>query len=214
MVPPVGFPRLWFAAGLILSLGTCALPRSGPDYAEITAPASPDLHFDVVRVTPAVAAATRIDERLGFAKVFVEARVENTATVAPGDVMAITVWENIDQGLLNPQGIGATPLRIMLRHILPQLIAPLLVLSSVLVGATIVTEAALSFLGLGANSPENPTWGFMLFEAVARGSLDRFRWMSMVPGIAITLTVLSFNLLGDALRDILDPRLRGTGAGA
>ena len=112
------------------------------------------------------------------------------------------------------KSIGATPLRIMLRHILPQLIAPLLVLSSVLVGATIVTEAALSFLGLGANSPENPTWGFMLFEAVARGSLDRFWWMSMVPGIAITLTVLSFNLLGDALRDILDPRLRGTGAGA
>ncbi len=110
MVPSVGFFRLWFAAGLILSLGACALPRSGPDYAEITAPAPQDLQFDVVRVTPAVTAATRIDERLGFASVFVEARVENTATVAPGDVMAITVWENIDQGLLNPQGIGATPL--------------------------------------------------------------------------------------------------------
>ncbi len=106
--------------------------------------------------------------------------------------------------------LGATPQRIMLHHILPQLVAPLLVLASVLIGATIVTEAALSFLGLGANSPENPTWGFMLFEAVARPPLDRFYWMSMAPGIAITLTVLAFNLLGDALRDIFDPRLRGT----
>lgn len=110
--------------------------------------------------------------------------------------------------------IGASPTRIMVRHILPQLVAPILVLFSVLIGGTIVTEAALSFLGLGANSAENPTWGFMLFEAVARPPLDRFYWMSLAPGIAITLTVLSFNLLGDALRDIFDPRLRGTGAGA
>ena len=115
MVPPVSFrflcfPRLWLAAGLVLSLGACALPRSGPEFAEITAPAPPDLPFDIVRVTPAVTTATRIDERLGFAGIFVEARVEKTATVAPGDVMAITVWENIEQGLLNPQGIGATPL--------------------------------------------------------------------------------------------------------
>jgi polysaccharide export outer membrane protein len=110
MVSPVPFLRFWLAAGLILSLGACALPRSGPDYSELTAPAPQDLQFDVVRVNPAVVAATRIDERSGFAISFTEARAENTATVAPGDVMAITVWENIDQGLLNPQGIGATPL--------------------------------------------------------------------------------------------------------
>ena len=110
MVPPAGFTRLWFAAGLLLSLGACALPRSGPDYGEITSAAAPDLPFEVVRVTPAVTTATRIDERSGFSRAFIDARTENTATVAPGDVMAITVWENIDQGLLNPQGIGATPL--------------------------------------------------------------------------------------------------------
>lgn len=112
------------------------------------------------------------------------------------------------------KAVGATPVRVMLRHILPNIFAPILVLASVLIGATIVTEAALSFLGLGANSAENPTWGFMLFEAVARGSMDRFWWMTVAPGLAITLTVLAFNLLGDALRDIFDPRLRGTGAGA
>jgi polysaccharide export outer membrane protein len=110
MVLSVGFSRLCLAAGLLLSLGACALPRSGPDYSEITAAAPQDLQFDVVRVTSAVTAATRIDEHSGFASVFIKARAENTATVAPGDVMAITVWENIDQGLLNPQGIGATPL--------------------------------------------------------------------------------------------------------
>ena len=104
-----GFPRLCVTAGLLLFLSACALPRSGPSYSEVTA-AAPDLQFDVVSVTAAVAAAIRIDERGGFSNAFTEARAENTATIAPGDVMAITVWENIDQGLLNPQGIGATPL--------------------------------------------------------------------------------------------------------
>jgi len=110
MIPLASLPRLCLAAGLILGLGACAVPRSGPDYAEIIAPGPQDLPFHIVRVTPAVTAATRIDERLGFSSVFVKARTEDTATIAPGDVMAITVWENIDKGLLNPQGIGATPL--------------------------------------------------------------------------------------------------------
>ncbi len=110
MVSLVSFSRLWLAVALSLSLGACALPRNGPDYSEVTAPAPPDLQYDIVRVTPAIADAARIDERSGFTVTFTEARAENTATVAPGDVMAITVWENIDQGLLNSQGIGATPL--------------------------------------------------------------------------------------------------------
>jgi polysaccharide export outer membrane protein len=97
-------------ASLLLGISACAMPRSGPDYGEVTAVPSPELNYDVVRVTVAVAAATRIDERMGFPPAFAAANPEDTATVAPGDVMAITVWENIDQGLLNPQGIGATPL--------------------------------------------------------------------------------------------------------
>lgn len=112
------------------------------------------------------------------------------------------------------KAIGATPVRVMARHIFPNVVAPILVLASVLIGATITTEAALSFLGLGAHSADHPTWGFMLNEAVARGNMARFWWLSIMPGVAITLTVLAFNLLGDALRDLLDPRLRGTGAGA
>lgn len=112
MISLVVRPRFGIAAGLILSLslGACGLPRAGPDYGEVTAPAPKDLPFDVVRIVPSVAAATRIDERSGFTASFTQTGAENTAAVAPGDVMAITVWENIDQGLLNPQGIGATPL--------------------------------------------------------------------------------------------------------
>jgi len=106
----LGFPRLCVAAGLLLFLSSCALPRSGPSYSEITAAAPSDLQFDVVNVTTAIAAASRINEHSGFSSTFTEAWAENTATIAPGDVMEITVWENIDQGLLNPQGIGATPL--------------------------------------------------------------------------------------------------------
>jgi len=104
-------PSRTLAALFVLALtSACAVPRSGPDYSEITAEAPAALPYDVVRVTPAIVRATRIDERMGFPPSFVSARAEDTATVAPGDVMAITVWENIDQGLLNPQGIGATPL--------------------------------------------------------------------------------------------------------
>ena len=110
--------------------------------------------------------------------------------------------------------IGAGPIRVIFRHILPNIMAPILVIASVTIGGTILAEAALSFLGLGANSAENPTWGFILFEATQRGNLDRWPWLALAPGVAITLIVLSFNLLGDALRDILDPRLRGTSAGA
>ncbi|MCY3569427.1 MAG: ABC transporter permease [Chloroflexi bacterium] len=110
--------------------------------------------------------------------------------------------------------IGAGPGRIITRHILPNIMAPILVIASVTIGGTILAEAALSFLGLGANSAENPTWGFILFEATQRGNLDRWPWLALTPGAAITLIVLAFNLLGDALRDVLDPRLRGTGAGA
>jgi polysaccharide export outer membrane protein len=109
-VSSASLARLCLAVGLMLGPSACALPRNGPSYGEITAPAPADLHYDIVRVTPAVAAATRIDERRGFPPAFTSAAPENTAEVAPGDVMAITVWENIDQGLLNPQGIGATPL--------------------------------------------------------------------------------------------------------
>ena len=110
MIPMTRLARASLLAGLILGLGACAVPRSGPYYEEVTAPAPAEIDYDIVRVNAAVAAATRIDERMGFARVFREAPPVDTAAIARGDVLSITVWENIEQGLLNPEGIGATQL--------------------------------------------------------------------------------------------------------
>lgn len=104
------------------------------------------------------------------------------------------------------RAIGATNLRIMWRHILPNVVAPILVLTSAYVGAAILIEASLSFLGLGTQPP-NPSWGLML-SGTGRRYMEEAPWMAIFPGLAISLTVLSFNMLGDVLRDMLDPRLR------
>jgi peptide/nickel transport system permease protein len=119
----------------------------------------------------------------------------------------LTVKENayIDAA----RAIGASPLRVVIRHILPNILAPIMVLVSVIIGGAILVEAALSFLGLGVPPPD-ATWGSMLSGGNTSGALQRSPWLALAPGIAITVTVLAFNLLGDALRDILDPRLRGT----
>jgi ABC-type dipeptide/oligopeptide/nickel transport system permease subunit len=105
------------------------------------------------------------------------------------------------------QAIGVSDLGIMARHVAPQCIAPTLVLFSASLGGAIFAEAALSFLGLGIPQP-NPSWGNMLGGILA----NQFRpdwWLVIFPGLAITLTILAFNLVGDGLRDYLDPKLRG-----
>ena len=101
--------------------------------------------------------------------------------------------------------VGCTHRRIMLRHILPNVIGPIIVLATLDVGWAILNASALSFLGLGVQPP-TPEWGSMLNEG--RGFLRDAPWVTAAPGLAIALTVLSVNLLGDALRDSLDPRLR------
>ena len=103
--------------------------------------------------------------------------------------------------------IGASPARIMIRHVTPQCIAPLLVVASASLGGAIFTEAALSYLGLGIPPPD-PSWGNML-GGILVASFKPPWWLVVFPGCAITLTILAFNLFGDALRDHLDPRLRG-----
>ena len=103
--------------------------------------------------------------------------------------------------------IGMSEWRIALRHILPNTLAPLIVLSTAQLGSTILTEASLSFLGLGVPEPF-PSWGRML-SASAAEYMRTAPWLVIFPGLAISLTVFGTNLLGDALRDILDPRQRG-----
>ena len=105
------------------------------------------------------------------------------------------------------RGVGASSLRVMLRHILPQCVAPYLILATTHLGVAIVIEASLGFLGVGI-PPPTPTWGNMLSDALNSGLVPPW-WLVLFPGAAITITVLAFNLLGDGIRDRLDPRLRG-----
>ena len=102
---------------------------------------------------------------------------------------------------------GASTLRVMARHVLPQCVAPYLVLATTHLGVAIVIEAALGFLGVGV-PPPTPTWGNMLADAIT-GLVPQW-WLVLFPGLAITVTVLAFNLLGDGIRDSLDPRLAPT----
>ncbi|TDE14109.1 nickel transporter permease [Jiangella asiatica] len=105
---------------------------------------------------------------------------------------------------------GAGDLRIVGRHVLPNVTAPIIVQTSISLAFAILSEAALSFVGLGTQPPD-PSWGRMLSEG--RGFIEQAWWMAVFPGLAIFVTVLAFNVLGDALRDVLDPRQRSAMAG-
>jgi peptide/nickel transport system permease protein len=107
------------------------------------------------------------------------------------------------------RSLGGGNIRIMLRHLLPNVVAPLIVITTVYFSTAILSEASLSFLGLGTQPPE-AAWGNML--STARSYIDQSIWMSIFPGVAIMIVVLGFNFLGDGLRDVLDPRIGG-GAG-
>jgi peptide/nickel transport system permease protein len=104
------------------------------------------------------------------------------------------------------RSLGANDLRIITRHVLPNIVAPLIVLTTVYFSQAILGEAFLSFLGLGTQPPE-AAWGNML--STARNFIESSVWMSVFPGLAIMFAVLGFNFLGDGLRDVLDPRLGG-----
>jgi peptide/nickel transport system permease protein len=103
------------------------------------------------------------------------------------------------------RAVGNPPWRIALRHILPNITAPLIVQATLAIAAAVIAEASLSFLGLGQQPPA-PSWGSML--NTAKNYVDNAPWMAIWPGLAIFLLVLSFNLLGDGLRDAFDPRTR------
>ena len=129
--------------------------------------------------------------------------------IAPGSSRVIrgavlTIKENIY--IDAARSIGASDVRIDMRHILPNVVAPVIIIATVWVGNAIVIEATLSFLGLGT-PPPTPTWGEVLAGEGQR-NLENAPWLAIFPGLAISIVVLSFNMLGDALRDVLDPRLR------
>ena len=109
---------------------------------------------------------------------------------------------------LAARSIGATDMRIMFQHIMPQCVAPWLIIATAALGTAIISEASLSFLGMGV-PPTTPTWGGMLSQR-GREYFVLAPQMAIFPGIAISLAVYGFNLFGDAIRDVLDPRLRGS----
>ncbi len=124
-----------------------------------------------------------------------------TARIVRGDVLALKEREFV----LAARSIGTSPPWMILRHILPNILSPIMVSATLGIATAIITESALSFLGFGF-PPDFPTWGKLLFDAVDRMEIypERVVW----PGLAISLTVLSVNYIGDGLRDALDPRIR------
>lgn len=112
-----------------------------------------------------------------------------------------------DEYIEATEALGASDLRVLVRHILPNTLAPITVQSTLNFGLAIIDIAALSFLGFGAQAGA-PSWGLMLARGVENGLLTGKWWMSFFPGLFLALTVLGFNLLGDGMRDALDPRMR------
>ncbi|MGD9862439.1 MAG: ABC transporter permease [Pseudodonghicola sp.] len=125
-----------------------------------------------------------------------------TARIVRGDVLAIKEREFV----LAARSIGTTNTMMIARHILPNVLSPIMVSATLGIATAIITESALSFLGLGF-PPDFPTWGRLLFDAT--DYLQQYPERVFWPGLAISLTVLSVNYLGDGLRDALDPRIRG-----
>ncbi|QJF50823.1 ABC transporter permease [Roseobacter ponti] len=125
-----------------------------------------------------------------------------TARIVRGEILALKEREFI----LAARSIGTTPFQIIRRHLLPNVVSPIMVSATLGLATAIITESALSFLGVGFPS-DFPTWGKLLSDAVPR--MEEFPERVMLPGILISVTVLSVNYLGDGLRDALDPRIRG-----
>jgi peptide/nickel transport system permease protein len=125
-----------------------------------------------------------------------------TARIVRGDILAIKEREFV----LAARSIGTKNSKLISRHILPNVVSPIMVSATLGIANAIITESALSFLGLGF-PPDFPTWGRLLYDATDYLTMypERVFW----PGFAISLTVLSVNYLGDGLRDALDPRIRG-----
>jgi peptide/nickel transport system permease protein len=126
----------------------------------------------------------------------------HSARVVRGEVLALKEREFV----LAARSIGTPPRRMILRHILPNVISPIMVAATLGIANAIITESALSFLGLGF-PPDFPTWGRILFDGAEY--IQQYPQRVIWPGVAISLTVLSVNYIGDGLRDALDPRIRG-----
>jgi len=164
------------------------------------------LVMDVVFAFPAILLAIAIIAMLGSSlpNVMLAIGIVNTPTfmrVVRGSTLSLRRSTYVEAAI----SLGATTLRVLARHVFPNLAAPLIVLASLNFAFAVLAEASLAYLGLG-NKPPSPSWGSMVSGSY--GFLEIAPWAALFPGMAIALTVLGFNLLGDGVRDALDPRLR------
>jgi peptide/nickel transport system permease protein len=165
--------------------------------------------IDAMQAFPALILAMAIAAAVGpgLDKAFIPiaaALIPRPARVVRGSVLSAKQMPWVEAA----RTVGATDVRIIFRHILPNVFAPIIVLMSLVLGIAILTEASLSFLGLGVQPP-TPAWGSML-SGTSTVYFETSPHLAIVPGVAISLAVFAFNLFGDALRDVLDPRLRGS----
>jgi peptide/nickel transport system permease protein len=207
--------RLLFGAGISFQVGVIAVGISGiagvllgllAGYVGGWLDAVLTLVMDVLFAFPAVLLAIAIIAMLGssLANVMLAIGVVNTPVfmrVVRGSTLSLRKTTYVEAAI----SVGASTPRILARHIFPNLTAPVIVLASLNFAFAVLTEAALAFLGLG-NKPPAPSWGSMVSSSF--GFLEIAPWAALFPGLAIALAVLGFNLLGDGLRDALDPRLR------
>lgn len=159
----------------------------------------PDLVFVVVLMAVFGPGMLNIIFSLSIVSLFWNTRIIR------GEVLSLKENQYVEAA----RSMGASDMRIMMRHILPNAMAPIIILVTIRVGSFILAEASISFLGFGI-PPPNPSWGGMLTGTGVHYMLSG-PWLAIYPGLALTLTVFAFNILGDAMRDLLDPRLKGSG---
>ena len=207
--------RLLFGAGISFQVGIISVGISGVagvilgllgGYVGGWVDAVLTLCMDVLFAFPAVLLAIAIMAMLGSSlpNVMLAIGIVTMPTfmrVVRGSTLSLRNSSFVEAAL----SLGAPTPRLLVRHILPNLTAPLIVLASLNFAFAVLTEASLAFLGLG-NKPPSPSWGSMVSSSY--GFLETDPWPTLMPGLAIALAVLGFNLLGDGLRDALDPRLR------
>ena len=165
--------------------------------------------IDAIQAFPGLILALAVVAALGpgITKAFIAISITllaRPARVVRGSVLGAKAMPWVEAA----RTVGCGDARIIFRHILPNVFAPIIVLASLVLGVAILVEASLSYLGLGVLPPE-PAWGSMLSTS-ASGFFETSPHLALIPGIAISLAVFAFNLLGDGLRDVLDPRMRGS----
>ncbi|MDO8885289.1 ABC transporter permease [Candidatus Oleimmundimicrobium sp.] len=197
----VGILAVIFGLAIGLFMGALAGYKGG--LADVLVMRMADIFFAFPYILGAIAVMTILGP--GLRNIIIAIGILEWAYIARlfrSSVLATKVNDYVEAA----RAIGASDSRILIKHILPNAIAPVIVYSAMSVGTAIITEAALSFLGIGVQPPR-PSWGSMLADSQV--FMSRAPWMMYFPGLAILITVLGFVLFADGLRDVLDPKLRG-----